>query len=95
MFVIEDEAHAEPQGEFETFDDALAQLRLRAAIPWDHEPNRAPCTSWRTCGRRYEVVEYDARQTLRRELDRVLVLEVSATGVRWEPSPEPGGLGRG
>ena len=27
MFVVEDEAHAEPQGEFETFEDAMAELR--------------------------------------------------------------------
>jgi hypothetical protein len=87
MFVIEDEAHDEPQGEFETFQDALAELHRRAAIPWDRQPNVAPCKSWRTCGRRYEVVEYDARQTPWRELDRVFVLDVSAAGVTWAAAP--------
>jgi hypothetical protein len=86
MFVIEDEAHAEPQGEFDTFEDALAELRRRAAIPWDQPPNVAPCASWKTCGRRYEVIEYDTSQTPWRELTRVPVLDVSATGPKWETS---------
>ena len=88
MFTIEDEAHAEPQGEFETVEDALAELRRRAAVSWDVAPNVAPCTSWRTCGRRYEIVEYDASQTPWREVRRVLVLEVSVAGAKWVRSPE-------
>jgi len=94
MFVVEDESHAEPQGEFETFEDAMAELRRRAAMPWDREPNLAPCTSWKTCGRHYEVVEYDSRHTPWRELSRVSVLEISAAGVAWKVSPDtiaPGG----
>lgn len=50
-FVIEDEFHAEWQGEFASEQEALVELQRRAQIPWDHEPNQAPCTSWRTCGR--------------------------------------------
>jgi hypothetical protein len=95
MFVIEDELHAEPQGEFESYEDALDELRRRAAMPWDRPPNVAPCTSWRTCGRTYEVVEYDARQTPWRELQRVLVLEMSAAGARWETSFGPDREGGG
>ena len=55
MFVIEDEAHAEPQGEFDSLESAIAELRRRADMPWDAAPNLPPCTNWRTCGRRYEV----------------------------------------
>jgi hypothetical protein len=84
MFIIEDELHAEQQeGEFATFDDALSELRRRAKIPWDAAPNQAPCTSWRTCGRRYEVIECDTSQSPWRELQRVVVLEISAEGVHW------------
>jgi hypothetical protein len=83
MFVIEDEAHAELQGEFESLDGALEELRRRAVISWDVDPNVAPCTSWRTCGRRYEVVEYDTTQVPWRERQRLHVLDVSADGVRW------------
>jgi hypothetical protein len=82
-FVIEDESHDEPQGEFATAGDALAELRRRAEIPWDHDPNRAPCQSWQTCGRRYELVEFDDRDTPRKELRRELVLEISADGIEW------------
>ncbi len=59
MFVIEDEAHAEWFGEFPTLEAATAELRRLKELPWDEAPNVAPCTSWRTCGRTYEVVEYD------------------------------------
>ena len=87
MFVIEDEAHAEPQsGEFRTFEDAMDELRRRASIPWDEAPNVAPCTNWRKCGRRYEIIEYDTSETPWRELSRRFVLEINAEGVRWASS---------
>jgi hypothetical protein len=83
MFVIKDEAHAEPQGRFQTRQQAIAELQRRAAIPWSEEPNRAPCTNWLNCGRRYELVEYDDSVLPWKELSRNLILEISATGVRW------------
>lgn len=83
-FVIEDERHAEPQGEYPSFQDALNELQRRAAIPWDEVPNRAPCTSWPTCGRSYEVIEYDQSQVPWKVLRRVAVLDVSADGVKWQ-----------
>jgi hypothetical protein len=57
MFVIWDEAHDERHGRFQTREEAVVELQRRAAIPWNEEPNRAPCTTWRNCGRRYELVE--------------------------------------
>jgi hypothetical protein len=84
MFVIEDEAHAEPQeGRFQTRHQAIAELQRRASIPWNEKPNRAPCTNWLNCGRRYEVVEYDDTASPWKELSRSLVLDISAAGVRW------------
>jgi hypothetical protein len=88
MITIEDEPHCELQGEFPSFQDAIAELKRRARIPWDQEPNQAPCTSWKTCGRRYEVVEYDVNHPRCKQLRRVAVLEVSATGVTWSSSFE-------
>jgi hypothetical protein len=83
MFVIEDEIHAEPQGEFASFDEALAELRRRASVPWDRRPNVAPCLSWKTCGRSYEIIEYDTSRVPWREIRSVAVLEVSAAGAKW------------
>src|SRR5262245_9233187 len=84
MFLIEDEAHDERQeGQFLTREQAIAELERRAAIPWNDTPNRAPCTNWRNCGRRYELVEYDEATTPRKELSRTLILEISAAGVQW------------
>ena len=43
MFQIEDEFHAEPQkGTFDSYEVALDELKLRAEIPWNKEPNRCP-----------------------------------------------------
>jgi hypothetical protein len=83
MFVIEDELHGEDHGEFATFDDALSELERRSRIAWDERPNRAPCTNWRGCGRNYEVIEYDIVVRPWKQLRRVRVLEVDATGIRW------------
>jgi hypothetical protein len=84
MFVIADEAHAEPQdGRFQTRQQAIAELRRRAAIPWSEEPNRAPCTNWLNRGRRYELVEYDERTLPWNELSRSLALDISAAGAQW------------
>ena len=86
MFVIEDELHAEQQdGEFATLQDAIAELQRRAKVPWDQEPNRAPCMSWRSCGRKYVVIEYEP-QAAWKELSRTEILDVSAEGVRWRSS---------
>lgn len=84
MFKIEDERHAEPQpGEFTSLAGAAGELRRLAQSPWDKLPNVAPCTNWATCGRSYEVVEYDDSTRPWRELRRLPALEVDAEGVRW------------
>lgn len=83
MFVIEDEAHDEPLRRFDRRDDALAELRRLSTLPWDQAPNRAPCTRWRTCGRRYELVEYDTGSRPWRELRRQPMLEVTQAAVTW------------
>jgi hypothetical protein len=83
VFVIEDEIHASPRGSYATFEDVVAELRRLSRIPWDEPPNRAPCTSWRTCGCIYEIIEYDDTQGDWNELRRLRALEVSATGVIW------------
>src|SRR4051812_41266344 len=77
MFIIEDEIHAEQHGEYASFDQALAELRRRASMPWDQPPNAAPCMSWRTCGRKYMVIEYDASRQPWKELRREPVLSIS------------------
>lgn len=83
MFVIEDERHAGPQGQFSTLREAMAELKRRADLPWNQKPNVAPCTNWRNCGRHYEVIEYDDSTKPWRELRRISALEISAKGVQW------------
>ena len=82
-FIIEDERHADQQGEYRDFDHALSELKRRAGIPWDLPPNKAPCGGWEACGRVYEIVEYDDSETPWKELRRTQVLTVSASAVTW------------
>jgi hypothetical protein len=80
---ILDEIHCEQEGPYESFEVAIAELRRRAAIAWDAAPNQAPCTSWRTCGREYHVLEYDTRSESWRLLRKAHVLNISEKGVEW------------
>ncbi|MDY7395103.1 hypothetical protein UMM65_07605 [Aureibaculum sp. 2210JD6-5] len=84
MFQIEDESHAELQmGKFNSYKDAINELKRRAEIPWSEKPNRCPCTSWETCGRNYVIIEYDDSRIPWKELNRYSVLEISAKGIKW------------
>jgi hypothetical protein len=86
LYILEDELHAEHIGEFPTREAASAEARRRMALPWDSPENRAPCSSWRRCGRRLELVMYDDSG---RELSREPVVEISAEGVRWATGQVP------
>jgi hypothetical protein len=86
MYLIEDQLHAESIGEFGSLAEVANELQRLAALPWDQPPNLAPCADWATCGRDYEVIEYDATQQPWRELSRVSALSVSAAGVVWMAS---------
>jgi hypothetical protein len=83
MFVIYDELHAEHVAEFATREAALAELRRLASLSWDQAPNMAPCTSWQTCGRQYELVEFDDTSTPWRTLSHIPALDVSRAEVKW------------
>jgi len=87
-WVIEDEVHSEWHGEFDDLGGALTELRRRAQIPWDQVPNQAPCQSWRTCGRQYEIIEFDDTESPWREVRRTLALEISASGAQWHSAPD-------
>jgi hypothetical protein len=83
IYVINDERHDEWQSEHATLREAINELQRLTLISWDQEPNRAPCVSWRTCGREYEIVEYDPSVMPWREVQRLPALEINRAGVRW------------
>ena len=83
MFIIEDERHAEWVGEYGTRGEAVAELQRLSQVPWNEAPNQAPCTNWETCGRSYELVEFDSAVTPWRELHREGALSISKGGVEW------------
>ncbi len=83
MFVIEDEIHAEQCGEYQSRDDAIAELRRRSLIAYDKAPNLAPCNGARHCGRHYQIIEYQTDHHPWSELSRTRVLSISKDGPRW------------
>jgi hypothetical protein len=83
MIVLEDNIHCERQGTYQSFEEAIAELRRRASIPYDENPNKAPCTGWRKCGREYEVIEYETSQIPWRRLKYAVVLRTSPAGPLW------------
>jgi hypothetical protein len=88
MFVIEDEAHADWVGEYAIFEDAIAELRRRAGMPSDEAPNVAPCTSWRTCGRRYQILEYDTSTAPWKQLRCMPAQNISSRETTWLVDPD-------
>jgi hypothetical protein len=89
MFVLVDGLHGESAGQFTSLREAVGEVRRLASIAWDAEPNRAPCMSWRTCGRAYEIIEVDDRVRLWVEGRRLPILFIKAEGLRWAEGFEP------
>ncbi len=92
MIIIEDLVHAEQQGQYSTLSEAFSELRHLAEMPWDREPNRCPCTSWQTCNREYEIIEYDTSFNPWKEMRRFGTLKVSRKGVVWSGDFKAGHL---
>lgn len=83
IFIIEDEVHSSIEWEFDSFEDAILELKKRADIPWNQKPNISPCMSWETCGKNYEIIEYENSSNPWIEKNRTLVLEISAKETKW------------
>jgi hypothetical protein len=90
MFVLEDVWHAEWIGEYASREEALVELRRLARLPWDEPPNACPCSTWRTCGRRYHVIEFDTSAEPWRRLNNEALLDVSAKRIVWLTDSEGG-----
>ena len=89
-FVVDDDLHSEGISTHDSYAEALAKIESLSLLPWDQEPNAAPCTNWRNCGRRYEIAEYmvnDSNQW--EELNRTRILELSAAGTIWLAPSQP------
>lgn len=89
MFVVSDELHDESAGQFQSLEEAVTWISQLAMIAWDDEPNRAPCTSWRTCGRTYMIVEFDDSARPWREIRSIEAVEIDASGVKWADTFPP------
>ena len=85
-YVIVDDSHGEQFGSFDSFEAAWAELRRLADIAWNVEPNLTPCSSWETCSREYEIVEFDVSSSIWLEVNRVRGVEIGSKGVIWAAS---------
>jgi hypothetical protein len=84
VYVIEDELHAEPLGEFASFDDAVSEVQRISQVPWGTSPNVAPCKGgMENCGRHYEIREYDLHRNPRRQVRVLEAARIEANGERW------------
>lgn len=85
IFVVEDQVHAESFGEFPALAEAWDELHRLSLISWNEPPNVAPCQSWQTCGREYEIIEYETATLPWTRIRCLAGLEVSAKGLVWGP----------
>jgi hypothetical protein len=83
-FIIEDELHAEHISEHSSLADAWTELKRLSSIPWDQAPNLAPCGSWQTCGRDYQIIEYEISSEHWHLVRRISGLTVSAAETVWD-----------
>lgn len=83
-YVIEEEWHCSLEWEYNTFQEALDELKRRSEIPWNIEPNKAPCMSWESCSKLYVIIEYDISITPYIMLDKKEILEISSKWVDWK-----------
>jgi hypothetical protein len=86
-FVIMDEFHSELQSEHATLADAWTELLRLSKIEWDVAPNKAPCGSWQTCGRHYEIKEFDDSKQPSILIRTIDALQIDAKGVVWRTKP--------
>lgn len=82
-FSIEDEVHAEWQGDYSSFEAALDEIKRRAALPWDEAPNRCPCAGWKKCERLYTITEYEVPDPTYTPKGEWGVMTISYQGVVW------------
>lgn len=82
-FVIEDVDHAEWMSEHDSLAGAWHELQRISQLPWDSEPNRAPCMGWHTCGRSYEIIEFETSSDPWAQIRRTAALTVTAAGPTW------------
>jgi hypothetical protein len=83
-FGIFEDIHCESLGDYVDLEEALAEIERLRERRGMRLPIKAPCKNWKTCGRRYEVFEYDPSKPPPNLVCPVLTLKISAKGVKWD-----------
>jgi hypothetical protein len=83
IYQIEDTNHAEIIGTFDTFENALTELTNIYNIPWNTSPNICPCLNFETCGRDYEIYEYDNSTMPWKYLNSIFICSIYKDKYKW------------
>ncbi len=94
MFIIEDTNHAWRSRHFASLSDAIKELQRLARVPWNEEPNWAPCKQWRTRGPLYQLLEVEYGPPRLKLIRSIEVLRINANEVTWLADPSVGIWGR-
>lgn len=83
-YLIEDNVHAIIEWEYNTYNEALNELKRRSNLSWDNEINVAPCISWKTCSKLYVIKKYDTKNTPYKLISEEEILEISSKWIEWK-----------
>lgn len=80
-YIIQDTIHCEYIWEYDNLTSALEILKNLSKLWWDKDKNKASCSSWETCGREYEFIEYEISWDKWEELNREAIFDISNSGI--------------
>lgn len=80
-YIIEDQLHCETIGEFSKPSDAIDEFRRLSNLAWNEDKNLAPCMSYETCCREYELIEYEVNWNEWIELHREAIFDIGSSGI--------------
>lgn len=81
IYIIEDQIHCESIWEFKNLSDTINELQRLSNLAWNVDRNIAPCMSYETCGREYELIEYEVNWSEWIELHREAIFDIDSSGV--------------
>jgi hypothetical protein len=83
VYFIEDETHSVHIAQKNTFLEALRAIEEYSKLKWDEPPNKCPCRSWKTCHRKYTIIEGRTIDGKWSHISTTPICDVSANGVFW------------
>jgi len=86
-YIIEDQIHCEWIWKYNSISDATSELQRLLKLPWNKDKNLAPCMSYKTCGREYELIEYNIKWDIWDEVSRYPIFDIKSSGIIFHQNP--------